>query len=199
MLVPKKNFSWCSAWVVIASWAVSPSGSGPQVCSLAYPPLGLLITLSSTARHKDPSKWMVQFGERSSRPPFWNLRALYHRYRVQDIIMYPNFGGSLLNDIALLRLFSSVTYNKYIQPICVLDSSSKFQNRTNCWVTGWGHIRENKGEAGDRQIGKREALSFFPNLTSPYLVCVQLSLSVGPLRLSPLLPSTPAPLRGQDF
>ncbi|XP_045676628.1 serine protease 41-like [Phyllostomus hastatus] len=95
-------------------------------------------------KHGDPSKWVVQFGERSSRRSLWNLWAFYHRYKVQDIIMYPHFKGSSFNDIALLRLTSSVTYNKYIQPICVMASSFEFQNRTNCWVTGWGHIRENK-------------------------------------------------------
>ncbi|KAF6126601.1 serine protease 41 [Phyllostomus discolor] len=95
-------------------------------------------------KHGGPSKWVVQLGEPSSRPSLWNLWAFYHRYKVQDIIMYPHFKGSSFNDIALLRLTSSVTYNKYIQPICVMASSFEFQNWTNCWVTGWGHIRENK-------------------------------------------------------
>ncbi|XP_058424871.1 serine protease 41-like [Diceros bicornis minor] len=93
-------------------------------------------------KHKNPSEWTVQFGEQSSRPPFWNLWAFYHRYRVQDIIMYPQSQGALLNDIALLKLSSSVTYNKYVQPICVPASSSEFQNRNNCWVTGWGDLDE---------------------------------------------------------
>ncbi|XP_072798595.1 serine protease 41-like isoform X3 [Vicugna pacos] len=51
---------------------------------------------------------------------------------------------SSVNDIALLRLATSVTYNKHIQPICVLTSSSEFKNRNDCWVTGWGYIREKK-------------------------------------------------------
>lgn len=62
--------------------------------------------------------------------------------------MYPNCKGSSLKDIALVRPTSSVTYNKCIQPICVMASSFEFQNWTNCWVTGWGHICENKNEAG---------------------------------------------------
>ncbi|XP_054445108.1 serine protease 41-like [Pteronotus mesoamericanus] len=94
-------------------------------------------------KHRDPSNWMVQFGELSSRPA--KLGAFYHRYKVQDIIMYPHFKGSSFIDIALLRLTSSVTYNKYIQPICVMASSFEFQNRTDCWVTGWGHIHEDNG------------------------------------------------------
>lgn len=57
--------------------------------------------------------------------------------------------GASAYDIALLRLSSSVTYNKYIQPVCILASSTEFQNRSDCWVTGWGDIEEDKGEAGN--------------------------------------------------
>ncbi|XP_059548841.1 serine protease 41-like [Myotis daubentonii] len=95
-------------------------------------------------KHRDPSNWMAQFGELSSRPSLWNLGAISHRFSVQDIIVYPHFKESSLNDIALLRLTSSVTYNKYIQPICVMASAFEFQSQSNCWVTGWGDIRENK-------------------------------------------------------
>lgn len=123
---------------------------------------GPLTPLSFPARHGAPSNWVAQFGELSSRPSLWNLGAFYHRYKVQDIIVYPHFKGSSFNDIALLRLTSSVTYNKYIQPICVMASSFEFWNRTNCWVTGWGHVRENNGEAGDRRMGMRGSLSSFP-------------------------------------
>ncbi|KAF3813160.1 hypothetical protein GH733_018888 [Mirounga leonina] len=94
--------------------------------------------------HSDPSKWTVQIGELSSRPSSWKLWTFYHRYRVKDIIIYPQFSGTSLKDIALLKLSSSVTYNKYIQPICVLTSSSEFQNWTDCWVTGWGDIQEDQ-------------------------------------------------------
>ncbi|XP_032281396.1 testisin-like [Phoca vitulina] len=100
-----------------------------------------------TAAHcflNDPSKWTVQIGELSSRPSSWKLWTFYRRYRVKDIIIYPQFSGTSLKDIALLKLSSSVTYNKYIQPICVLTSSSEFQNRTDCWVTSWGDIQEDQ-------------------------------------------------------
>ncbi|KAB0401459.1 hypothetical protein E2I00_009243, partial [Balaenoptera physalus] len=48
------------------------------------------------------------------------------------------------DDISLLKLSSSVTFNKHIQPICVLSSSFEFKNRDDCWVTGWGDIHEKK-------------------------------------------------------
>nr|XP_023413062.1 LOW QUALITY PROTEIN: testisin-like [Loxodonta africana] len=98
----------------------------------------------------DPSDWSIQFGERTSQPSSLNVRAYYNRYQVERIVMNPNFGGQSPYDIALLKLASSVTYKKNIQPVCVVDSTMEFQNRTDCWVTGWGRIQEHKGEAGEQ-------------------------------------------------
>nr|XP_045239039.1 serine protease 41 isoform X11 [Macaca fascicularis] len=101
-------------------------------------------------KHYYPSEWTVQLGELTSRPAPWNLRAYSNRYKVQDIIVNPDTLGVLHNDIALLRLASSVAYNVYIQPICVESSTFTFVHRPDCWVTGWGLISPSGSEAGDR-------------------------------------------------
>ncbi|XP_060749067.1 transmembrane protease serine 9-like [Tachysurus vachellii] len=44
------------------------------------------------------------------------------------------------NDIALVQLSSSVTFNNYIQPVCLAASKSSFPDGTEVWVTGWGTI-----------------------------------------------------------
>ncbi|XP_042828123.1 serine protease 41 isoform X8 [Panthera tigris] len=116
--------------------------SGPPRRSGSGPAVSRFRELVVAHVHKDPSKWTAQFGELSSRPTSWKLWTFYHRYRVKDIVVYPQLSGTSLKDIALLKLSSSVTYNKYIQPICVVASSSEFQNKADCWVTGWGHIEE---------------------------------------------------------
>ncbi|KAM5329700.1 testisin-like [Glossophaga mutica] len=95
-------------------------------------------------KNSDPFEWTVQFGELSAMPSIWNLQAYYNRYGVEEIIFSPKYLGASAYDIAMLRLSSAVTYNKYIQPICVLASSVDFQNRTDCWVTGWGDIQEDE-------------------------------------------------------
>ncbi|XP_026899301.1 testisin-like isoform X4 [Acinonyx jubatus] len=95
-------------------------------------------------KHTDPFEWSVQFGELSASPSIWNLEAYYNRYQVEEIILNPMYLGASSSDIALLKLSSSVTYNKYIHPVCVAASSSEFQNQTDCWVTGWGHIGEDQ-------------------------------------------------------
>ncbi|XP_073915500.1 serine protease 41-like [Castor canadensis] len=94
-------------------------------------------------KSRDPRKWTVQLGELTSKPTRWNLQAYHNRYRVEDIISNPLARG-VLSDIALLKLASSVTYSRNIQPVCVLSSTFMFQHRPDCWVTGWGALSENK-------------------------------------------------------
>ncbi|XP_007452619.1 PREDICTED: testisin-like, partial [Lipotes vexillifer] len=94
--------------------------------------------------NRDPYEWSVQFGELCVTPPIWILRAYLHRYRVKSIIIYPESRKYLQDDSSLLKLSSSVTFNKHIQPVCVLSSSSEFKNRDDCWVNGWGDIHEKK-------------------------------------------------------
>ncbi|XP_066238934.1 testisin-like isoform X1 [Saccopteryx leptura] len=95
-------------------------------------------------RNNNPYEWTVQFGELSAMPSIWNLQAYFNRYQVEQIVVSPKYLGSASYDIAMLRLATPVTYDKFIQPICVLASSLEFQNRTDCWVTGWGDIEEDK-------------------------------------------------------
>ncbi|XP_060028566.1 testisin-like [Erinaceus europaeus] len=89
-----------------------------------------------------PFDWSVQFGEISSSPSFFNLQAYNNRYRVEQIILSPQFLGTGPYDIALLKLSSPVTYDSFVQPICVLPSTYQLRNQNNCWITGWGEIAE---------------------------------------------------------
>ncbi|XP_040122266.1 serine protease 41-like, partial [Oryx dammah] len=101
-----------------------------------------LRAFSSLARNSYPPEWSVQFGELSATPSIWSLRAFLHRYGVQDIVTFPHFRRNFQHDIALVKLSSPVTFNKHVQPVCVVSSSLEFKNRNDCWVTGWGDIRE---------------------------------------------------------
>ncbi|ERE67588.1 testisin-like protein [Cricetulus griseus] len=95
-------------------------------------------------KDSDPYDWSVQFGELTAQPSLWNLQAYSNRYQIEDIFMSPKYKASYPHDIALLKLSSPVNYNNYIQPICLMNSTSKFENRTDCWVTGWGDIGEDQ-------------------------------------------------------
>lgn len=115
------------------------------------------------ARALDPYDWTVQFGQLTAVPSFWNLQAYRNRYQVEKIFLSPKYVGSVPFDIALLKLASSVTYSNYIQPICIPASTSKFENRTDCWVTGWGNIEEDKRERLGTDGCRGWALSWSPD------------------------------------
>ncbi|XP_032769175.1 testisin [Rattus rattus] len=95
-------------------------------------------------KDNDPFDWTVQFGELTSRPSLWNLQAYSNRYQIEDIFLSPKYTEQFPYDIALLKLSSPVTYSNFIQPICLPNSTYKFANRTDCWVTGWGAIGEDE-------------------------------------------------------
>ena len=45
-------------------------------------------------------------------------------------------------DIALLHLSKPVNYSDAVSPICMPSSSWNSSNTSQCYVTGWGQIRE---------------------------------------------------------
>ncbi|XP_030649819.1 serine protease 27-like, partial [Chanos chanos] len=62
---------------------------------------------------------------------------------VSQIIIHPDFNSATSeNDIALLRLSSSVNFTDYIKPVCLAAENSTFYNGTDSWVTGWILIEE---------------------------------------------------------
>ncbi|XP_019962015.2 trypsin-like [Paralichthys olivaceus] len=60
---------------------------------------------------------------------------------VSQVIRHPDYNeNSNDNDIALLKLSSTVDFTSYIRPVCLASADSVFPTGTNCWVTGWGTI-----------------------------------------------------------
>ncbi|XP_021089517.1 brain-specific serine protease 4 isoform X1 [Mesocricetus auratus] len=45
-------------------------------------------------------------------------------------------------DIALVRLEHSIQFSERILPICLPDSSVRLPLNTDCWIAGWGSIRD---------------------------------------------------------
>ncbi|XP_015330836.1 serine protease 48 isoform X1 [Bos taurus] len=62
--------------------------------------------------------------------------------RVSQIVIHPTY-SNVSGDIALLRLFSRVTYSSSILPICLSNVKKKrLIIPDSCWVTGWGKLKE---------------------------------------------------------
>ncbi|XP_056608844.1 trypsin-2-like [Triplophysa dalaica] len=65
--------------------------------------------------------------------------------KIDQIFNHPNYYSNFQNnDIALLKLSSSVLFTNHIQPICLAAAGSTFGAGTKSWITGWGKM--NYGE-----------------------------------------------------
>ena len=63
---------------------------------------------------------------------------------VQDIVIHKYFNpiGIIENDIALALLAFPVNFSASIQPVCLPEKAFMVQAGTECWVTGWGKLKE---------------------------------------------------------
>uniref|UniRef100_A0A673HAF6 Trypsin-like n=1 Tax=Sinocyclocheilus rhinocerous TaxID=307959 RepID=A0A673HAF6_9TELE len=62
--------------------------------------------------------------------------------RTASVINHPDYYDPTHdNDIALLKLSSSVTFTNYIRPVCLAAAGSKYAAGTETWVTGWGALQ----------------------------------------------------------
>ncbi|KAL1277870.1 hypothetical protein QQF64_024543 [Cirrhinus molitorella] len=60
---------------------------------------------------------------------------------VNQIVIHPRYNpDNFANDIALVKLSSSVTFNDYISPVCLAADGSTFAEGTQSWITGWGKL-----------------------------------------------------------
>ncbi|XP_049708753.1 serine protease 48 [Elephas maximus indicus] len=66
------------------------------------------------------------------------------QYHVSKIIIHPNFKERTA-DIALLKLYSRVTFTSLILPICLPTIKEHLTIPASCWVTGWGETKKTNG------------------------------------------------------
>uniref|UniRef100_A0A8C4T074 Peptidase S1 domain-containing protein n=1 Tax=Erpetoichthys calabaricus TaxID=27687 RepID=A0A8C4T074_ERPCA len=74
---------------------------------------------------------------------------------IKSIIIHPNYNSFTADyDVSLVELESPLTFNSYIQPICLPVPSYNFPPGMQCTVTGWGQLYEFNSELMPVQLPK---------------------------------------------
>ncbi|XP_040273762.1 transmembrane protease serine 9 [Bufo bufo] len=62
---------------------------------------------------------------------------------LKRVIQHPQFNPLTLDfDVAVIELSNALTFNKYVQPVCLPSALQKFPAGWKCMISGWGNIKE---------------------------------------------------------
>ncbi|XP_061462994.1 transmembrane protease serine 12-like [Rhineura floridana] len=130
------------AWPWQVSLQIYHNGSGRyfHVCGGSLINKNSVLTAAHCVRSRKPELWRIEIG----------LHQLYrdkHRTvksRVRAIMAHCRYNNKTHeNDIALFKLRQSITYNDYIQPICLPETPLVLTDDNPCYISGWGLKKEN--------------------------------------------------------
>jgi len=102
---------------------------------------------------EDASSLVVRCGE-------WDTQTegepLAHQDRnVRKVVLHPEFNkGNLMNTVALLFLESEFALSDHIDTICLPDYQENFDDRSECFVKGWG--KDHFGKDAEYQVVLKE-------------------------------------------
>ncbi|KAL3290131.1 hypothetical protein HHI36_023496 [Cryptolaemus montrouzieri] len=102
-------------------------------------------------------KWIMSAGHcfYKSQQEYWVARlgalrrstALPSPYEelipIHKIFIHPGYkNDGFVNDIALLRLKSAVTFSDYVRPVCLPSAKESLEDDVQCTILGWGQLSE---------------------------------------------------------
>ncbi|XP_050319517.1 phenoloxidase-activating factor 2-like [Bactrocera neohumeralis] len=114
----------------------------------------VILTAAHCLSDKQTAPLMVRAGE-------WDLETtqeplMHQDARVSEIIVHESFSRStIFNDIALLILETPFTFAPNVQPICLPEAGTIFDNK-RCFATGWGQDKFGKHGAYQHILKKIE-------------------------------------------
>ncbi|KAL6031518.1 hypothetical protein STEG23_005896, partial [Scotinomys teguina] len=124
-------------------WEVSVRIENEHVCGGALIDFSWVISAAHCIQGNKEYSVMLGSSKLQPKGSSWALKI-----RVGDIIVHPKFWGwkFFRNDIALLHLETPVTFNKYVQNICLPEHNFDLKVGTQCWVTGWDETKQHSSD-----------------------------------------------------
>uniref|UniRef100_A0A672PYJ7 Anionic trypsin-1-like n=1 Tax=Sinocyclocheilus grahami TaxID=75366 RepID=A0A672PYJ7_SINGR len=119
-------------------WQASLHRSGYHFCGGSLINNEWVLTAAHCLPGVSASSLRVYLGRRTQQ----GVNANEISRNVRTIIVHSSYNSNTNNnDIALLRLSSTVTFNNYIRPVCLAAQNSVFPSGTSSWITGWGDVQ----------------------------------------------------------
>uniref|UniRef100_A0A8C1Y905 Transmembrane serine protease 3a n=1 Tax=Cyprinus carpio TaxID=7962 RepID=A0A8C1Y905_CYPCA len=93
---------------------------------------------------------------------------------VEKIIYHSRYRPKGLDhDIALMKLVEPLSFNGFVEPICLPNFGEEFEDGKMCWISGWG-ATDDGGESGNlkaitHQIDIKELV--YQGYISPGMIC----------------------------
>ncbi|XP_057556954.1 transmembrane protease serine 12 [Hippopotamus amphibius kiboko] len=129
------------AWPWLVSLQIQSGKHLAHVCAGSLVKNTWVLTAAHCTKDtRDPVMWRVMIGTND----IDGSQPHTKKMKVKAIIIHPDFDvESYENDIALFHLKKAVSYNDYIQPICLpFGVFQRLNQNTKCFISGWGRTKE---------------------------------------------------------
>jgi secreted trypsin-like serine protease len=116
-------------------WQIQLRYAGGHYCGGSVLSNDWILTASHCIQNA-ASSYSVRAGRhtRSGNDPYEQASS------VRQLIPHENYNPSTINnDVALIRLSTQLTFNTYVQPVCL--TSTEPAGGTQAWLTGWGNVQ----------------------------------------------------------